>query len=191
MDTFTTPRAASTRTTNEPLTRLERFAVATSYEDFQETIRVTVLAFAKRFGGRVDGYMADCNLIFVEAHRDFPRWSHTRTTYEGNLRKWIWNELLDARRVQLSRNKKLAYSSASCELAMDGDTMHLDDATLSIDARLALRLVIDAPADLRRTVAAKGDQPRNWRSTIRQHLIDMGWTTARVNESFDEIREAL
>jgi len=40
-------------------------------------------------------------------------------------------------------------------------------------------------------IQAKGDQPRNYRSSIRQYLAELGWTAARVAESFNEIRHAL
>ena len=47
------------------------------------------------------------------------------------------------------------------------------------------------PADLIQMAKTKGGQPRNFRSTIRDHLYDLGWTWDRVRESFQEIRQVV
>jgi hypothetical protein len=50
---------------------------------------------------------------------------------------------------------------------------------------------VETPAELEQVYRAKGGEARNLRSSIRQYLIEMGWTAARIAESFIEVRRAL
>jgi DNA-directed RNA polymerase specialized sigma24 family protein len=62
---------------------------------------------------------------------------------------------------------------------------------LGDDARTVVKLVVETPAELAAVVQGKGDQPRNYRSSVRNYLAELGWTAVRVAESFNEIRHAL
>jgi len=65
--------------------------------------------------------------------------------------------------------------------------MDLDD-----DARLVVDLALDPPEEIARVAEDKGGTPRNYRSTIRQHLrYNDGWDAERVAAAFGQIKAAL
>lgn len=62
---------------------------------------------------------------------------------------------------------------------------------LSDDAQTVMMLVLDTPSDVAKVIVGKGGQPRNFRSTIRDYLRGLGWSTLRVKESYAEMKRVL
>lgn len=154
----------------------------------EPVVRGTVGAFVRRYGGRFDDLLADASVYYMRAFESYTG----DVNLEAHLRRWVWYGLFDEYRTRVRRS--VAHREVGGEV-LDTlvDTMHCLDWTegLSEDAATAVRLVLDAPADLLAMAKGKGDQPRNWRSSLRDYLGRLGWTAARITESFEEIRDAL
>lgn len=157
--------------------------------------------FRRRYGGDVDELVGEANLAFVRGHEQFvggvmKNGQPIRTEYHRHIRYWVWYELFDAMRARLSRHALVAivpvadYGDYNLAAPAGFDAMEFADE-LSEDARYVAQLVLDPPVAVSRVAVAKGAQPRNFRSTIRDHLKDRGWANARINAAFGEIKETL
>lgn len=159
----------------------------TAWPELEPVVRRTVGAFVRRYGGRFDDLLADASLYYMRAFE-----TYVDGPFEPHLRRWVWYGLFDEYRTQLRR--AVAHRAVGGEV-VDAlvDTMRCYDwtADLSEDATTALRLVLDTPADLLAVATGKGGQPRNWRSSLRDYLGRLGWTAARITDSFSEIQDAL
>lgn len=65
------------------------------------------------------------------------------------------------------------------------------ESELSEDARTIVALVLETPDDI--TEMMRWDRVKSRKGflrTLREHLQDVGWSTKRIVESFDELREA-
>lgn len=63
---------------------------------------------------------------------------------------------------------------------------------LSEDARTVAKLITEEPFELSLAIAERG-KPTRTRvlSAVREVLRELGWSTGRISQSFEEIREAL
>ena len=147
--------------TTKPISRIDdtlKEKMADGYERQRPLIESTVQAFARRYGGHVPTLIADASVAFFRAYQN-------NETTDGNVKSWVWFNLLDWQRPKLTRAKKLAYrpiEDFEHPVGMPepgGDKW--DD--LSEDATIIQRIVIDPPEQLKANVQARGGTARNWR----------------------------
>jgi len=158
-----------------------------TYEDVKKLLYQLVWQYGR---GDWEEAMARANLAYARAYRGWQPGHRTRfSTY---LHRAVVNELLDFRAEHAKRSVK---ESLSPEGDLDrnpaGRRVHLFDAIradLSDDARLLVQLVIDTPGDLVNLAACR---PANCRRRLYRKLKGIGWSMARVINSFDEVREVL
>jgi RNA polymerase sigma factor (sigma-70 family) len=181
-----------------------------TYEDVRKLICHTVWRIVKKCGGDFDEYMSEANEVFLTAYADFDG----SCPFSNWLVQMITYRLLDVVRDRCheqSRCRPAPNDSVGripvWSLSADADSgvnpvENVPDARptwrigelleeLGDDARTVVQLVVETPAELDAIVKAKGDQPRNYRSSIRNYLAELGWTAVRVAESFAEVRRAL
>ncbi len=169
---------------------------ATMHEDVKSLIIFTVNRYKAAYGGDVDDMIGTANVQFVRCHQLYCKNPERFTTsFTTALVKWIWSGLIDQHRTETHRGKMIYESLPHPNVvpSVNPSVFDLENfmGHLSIDARLIISLIFDTPSELVAIAEGKGGQPRNIRSTIRQQMIDWGWTVARVRESFDEIRMVL
>ena len=186
-----------TRGTTTPLTADQQTAAAASYTDSEPIIVGCVRAFAARYHGtRAEDLRADANLIFLRAWSAWQTHEVKPTTWPTFLRKWVWNNLLDAHRTTARRAARHTQTGGDAVLALSapaevGSYAEKLAEDLSADAAAVLALSIDPPATVAAEAHAKGGEGRNLRSSLRGYLLAIGWTAARVAESFSEIKKAM
>lgn len=156
--------------------------------------------FRHRFGGEFDELVGEAHVAFVKSHNQFLTGKTVtglpfQAPYATVIRRCVWYNLFDTMRTRVRRQK--AAPMVSIE---DGQDFHTPDNGLNVstwveelgtDARYAVTLVLEPPAAVEETIQAKGGEPRNYRSTVRTYLAAEGWSTARINAAFEEIRKAL
>jgi len=173
-----------------PLTGCQRRNAEETYLEVEDLIRKEVWRICKKWGGDFDELMAEGQAVFMAAFDSYSADSGIQfTTWLVNQIRWT---LTDQVRSRIGRNKR--FEQVDDQQIAGGyrdwkPADLLDD--LHEDARLVAKLVIDTPEEIARIYFAKGGQPRNLRSTIRDYLVDLGWTTVRIAESFREIGRAL
>jgi len=172
------------------------------YELVKGLIFDQVYKFHNRFGGEIDDLTSEANVAFVMGHEQFckgvrPNGTPLDTTYATEIRRWVWYEMFDQMRTKLRQYKANPVSSLDAMEGFDVEDEQVDfDAAgwaeeLADDARYAVCLVLMPNPEVVATAVAKGGQPRNFRSTVRQHLTQEGWNPDRINNAFEEIRGAL
>lgn len=173
-----------------PLTENKKRAAEETYHEVENLIRKEVWRIAMRFGQEFDELMVEADVIFMSA------WDSYDPTYGTQFTTWLVNQirwgLTEQVRTQFRNRKK--FEAVDAEQVAGGyrnwsPSDLLDE--LNEDARLVASLVIDTPAEIAWIYERKGGQARNLRSTIRDYLADLGWTTVRIAESFREVARAL
>lgn len=167
-------------------------AMEETYMDVRSLIGGVCHDFRRAYGGDVEEYFAHASATYVDAYNDhnpdypFPVW----------VRMKVWSSLLDQYRVHARRLKALPRvgMEACAGLAVyDRPAFRLDEfaSDLSDDARTAIRLILEPPAELTATAEERGGYGLNWRSALRDYLHASGWSTRRVSAAFHEIKAAL
>ena len=181
-------------TLTAPLTAPQQAALDLLYTDSCELLDRTVRAFCNAYGGDWDTLRADANSIFIEAWHRYTG----AAPWHTHLNIWVWNELYDALRQDRGYRRKYrvqylgdAVLQAAAGPVPGGFDVEQVTASLSTDAATVLRMATDLPTEVAAVAAARGGTPRNLRSSLRAYLREMGWTAARVSESFAEIRSVL
>jgi hypothetical protein len=173
-----------------PMAAGQRKNAEETYLEVENLIRKEVWRITKKFGGDYDELLAEANVIFMAAWDSYDLNCGTQfTTWLVNQIRWGLTEQV---RNRIRAGKR--FSRVDAEQLSGGyrnwkPSDLLDE--LGEDARLVASLVIDTPADIAWIYERKGGQARNLRSTIRDYLADLGWSTMRIAESFREVARAL
>lgn len=186
-----------------------------TYEECLDLIRSVVWKVIRTYGGDFDELMSEANVAFLDAYRTFDgssaftSWLHTRVWYscvsfvrdrleEQSRYKWREAERATVDGISIRSIGDASLASESIHNGVENvpdrrSTWRIGDLLeeLGEDARLVVSLTLETPPDLERVYQAKGAQPRNLRSSLRQYLAEMGWTAVRIAESFNEVRRAL
>lgn len=173
------------------LTKYQRTSCEETYHDVENLIYDLCWQFKRKFGGDINELIADANTHFMRAYQaqSFDPSKSKFSTWVSNI---VWRGLLcdhtrdRTRRVQVIASEKMDLNEAKLESKLLAAM-----AELTGDAATVLRLVVDMPEELAAASRARGGQPRNIRSALREYLAGIGWSYERVAESFDEIRSIL
>jgi len=170
-----------------------------TYLEVENLIYHTVHDYLKSHSGDFEELVAEANLVFVKVYEVFDPSKGALSTL---LVSSIWRRFIDIGRKK--SNEKSVWSVSSNVdrgngTLEDGLADHrvgefnfIEFATgLTEDAKLVMKLALESPEELAKEAIGKGDAPRNWRSSIRWHLYNLGWSVDRVASSFEEVRMAL
>lgn len=188
-----------------------QLAVTETYEDVRLLIFDTVHKFHRSYGGDFEELVGDAHLIFMEVYNNFDPGRGTK--FSTWLRLKIWYGLLEKARAQAKRRKGLHdravdqtdkrmssinLTDISCiDLtnipAVNQPTFSLLDfiseREISKDAVIVVNLVLNPPPGLGKIFEKSGW--KRVRGCLREYLRGLGWTVARISESFSEIRQVL
>ena len=173
-------------------------AISDTYDDVERLILSTCHRFQRRFGGDFDDLASEANFAFLRAYETFDEskgfefstylvtviWNRlTDLSYYEDRRKGIRGMSIDCENEEGNRYSGLIEDKSVAKFAREEFYEHL-----SADAQMVARLTLDSPKEIADIAMAKGNEDRNWRSTIRNYLYDLGWSAGRIAESFNEIR---
>lgn len=131
--------------------------------------------------------ICDINYLFCKAYENFD--SSKGTKFSTYLYFFIKTGLIDLLRKEVVRNRDTYANHDQAVTEAHGQFDQEDILEdMSSDAKFLCDLVIDPPTDLKEIIVIKGGTPRNYRSSIKDHLRNIGWTASRIRESFSEIR---
>lgn len=174
--------------------------VEEGYARIQKLIFHQVHKFAKQYGGEFDELLGEAHEWFVRGHQQCER-GVTATgleitdDYPTVIRRWVWYGMFETMRLRANRNR-IAPTVALDVNEHDrahGDKFDVNEFTdeLSWRGRKIAKLILDPPPEMLKTINDKGGTPRNYRSTVRAHLMAKGWDAAWINEGFAEIKKVL
>lgn len=149
--------------------------------------------FCKQYGGDLEDVIGDAHLLFMRGHANHTRAEAGNYTYATRIRLCVWYGLFDAMRKQVQRRSKVSFTPINDEalrvVAPREFSMCVFESGVSGDAAFAARLAIHPTPELKRMFAARGGEPRNMRSCIREHLLARGWPQERIRAAFEELAE--
>ena len=166
------------------------------YEAVRDLINYTVYRFWRRHGGHLPDLRADADTAWLKGDTACREGRNNAKKYRAEIRNWVWFELFDEYRTktQHRRQEKTViendeYIEQKQETTYNFNMVdYLDE--LHPDARIVVQLIFGVDQhgrDIAAVAAAKGDSPRNYRSTLRAHLAGQGWDSARINGAFDAV----
>lgn len=172
--------------------------IEAGYEAVKNLIYHQVHKFFARYGGDWDELLGEANLAFVQGHYQFiggltPSGKPIVDPYHVVIRRWVWFEMFEVMRTRIRRAPVLQTAEFFEETTAGTTDWNAGTFALELgdDARFAATLALYPPDEIDAVARAKGGEPRNYRSTIREHLENLGWREERIAAAFAEIKEAL
>ncbi len=172
---------------------LRKDALTTTYEDVELLIYDTVWGFINVHGGDFEEFVAQANLYYIIAYDLFEE-------KEGvKFSTWVvWcikKGLLNLKAFLLESNK---YSQKQYlddfiyeERSVDASTLFELVESIGEDSKLLIKMILDPPTAFAHTIKDKGTYSFQCRVALKKYLGTLGWTAARIKESFEEIRQVL
>lgn len=157
-----------------------------TYADVEKLIYHVANKFRAKHGGDIEELISEANVAFMKAYKHFnPKRGAKFSTF---LHWVIWNHLLS-----FAKKPSLPVVDAGQVLDNQPEAFLVWDFIdgLTEDAAIVVDLVFASPAELIESAEGKGNQARNWRSSIRDYLLQRGWGTDRIINCFSEIAAAL
>lgn len=176
---------------------LENTPVSETYEDVEALATHVAGIFLRKHGGDYDECVSISHVVFMDSYRN---WKPGKAPFSSYFSSNLYRRLLENKRregrigVVFSINAPQPCSGNEIDVE-DRNSCSFDleefQEKLPEDARKIVSLIFETPEEVQRAIDKKGGQPRNIRSTIREHLTSLGWSVARIGEAFEEIAACL
>jgi hypothetical protein len=178
-------------------TLLQEAAISQTYSDVEMLINKIVWRFYRSYGGSFDDWKAEANLFFMKAY-------HKHDEEKGAFTTWVYHYVTRGLQKYLKKNHtnikpiSIGNDDEGCDILAEFPNLTNPFYTaidlfdeVRADSKLVLKLVWDMPEDLLLIETKSGSSSKHVKITIKKYLLKLGWTHARVKESFKEIGEAL
>mgnify|MGYP006921380786 CR=1 FL=1 len=169
--------------------------VTETYYDIQDLLRKLVHRFRRTHGWMTnetfDDMMAEANLAFMMAYRcydsreaEFTTWVQSRVTYYflEKYRKLTKNHV----RGHVVEAPMEDFQDTACL----SDRMRQE---LSEESYQVYEAVLQVPMEVKLSLKEQGKHvtPKRIRKAVKEYFYDQGWSPWKVQECFQEIKEAL
>lgn len=161
-----------------------------TYGDVKKLIYKLCWRGVNRFGGEFDEYLSSANLAFCRAAKP-GAWDSRKGHFSTYLWWCVWYAILDVERDKkrrMDRGPALVADLGGVEDKRRFDFTHFL-TMLSEDAALVAELTVEAPGELNRLMR-RGDR-QGFCRMLWERLRGIGWSMARVVDSFDELKGVL
>ncbi len=171
--------------------QFEEKALQETYKEMELLVYDTVHKFRRRYGGDFEELNSEANLIFMKA-------CSTYNPEKGQFSTWLVfllrNGLIDNLKKRIKDSQHVTYGDID-EHRQDGShqnhfLINLKDQ-LKEESKDVLSLILDMPKDLEAMTLLRGGHPSNLRSSLRDYLLEYGWTVNQIKNSFLDIKKAL
>jgi len=173
---------------------IARDARTESYRDLKGMLSHIANGFISRYNTDADETHREAQFALFKWYAEYD--INVGVRFSTYIYGKVWNHLLEWHRTMIRRHilgpRENGYDLEQHVTNRNPYwlTEFLDE--LSDDARLVANMAITTPNDLKIClVARRGNTPTVIRSALSEVLTDLGWTAARIAESFTEIGEAL
>lgn len=176
---------------------IQREEMADLYEEVRLFLYQQAHWAARHYRMSFEDALADVHLGFQRAYHDYTPDKGKFITYVGHKVYWTLRNL---RREEGIRANLVKWSSLPEHAAArpSPEPFRLEEfaSDLSEDAEEVLKVVLQSPVEFLQILRKKSPvgQPTRtnmFRAAVREFLMGLGWSSARVTESFKEIKEAL
>lgn len=169
----------------------DREFAAELFREEEDNIDQIIWSIIRTMGGEFDDLKGMAQAVLLTAYYTYGK-EATGISWKTWLRNWVRWELIDYMRSQLTTRKRYEYAEMSTvQRTYNENRFEQWLEGVSEDARTIVGLVVDGPEEFAMMVQARGGQYRNYRSSLREYLDAVGWSTSRVAAAFEDIRSAL
>lgn len=153
-----------------------------TYRDVEKLIYKMSWQAARQYGGDCDDYVSAANEAFMDAFASYDASQGTAFS------TWLFWKIRGAITCEIRKpfTEPCDMNSIAKEDQFDCDVFIRE---LKHDARIVVRMVIESPVDVFDLLHHK-DIGSVMRCGLYCKLKNIGWTVARISESFSEIRTA-
>jgi hypothetical protein len=165
------------------------------YPGVRKLILYSVYRFWRRFGGDVDELKSEAMELFMEAIGDWTEGSGYPV--KAFVRRRVWWGLMDSleKRCQERRLfKPVPDFHWDLHPSREFEQFDLDSFmdVLSFDARTVAAIALQPPRAVTQLCKKQGSySPPSMRQAMRSYLMNKGWSKARIDAAFAEVKEAL
>jgi DNA-directed RNA polymerase specialized sigma24 family protein len=156
-------------------------AVTSTYEDVEKLLFRMCWWAVDKWGGDFYEWLSEAHLAYMIAYERY------ESTHGASFNTWLWRKVRYSLQEKRRKDQRqLCHQLGEVEVVEDRPKplMSRVMGEASEDARTVIMLLLDVqPRAVR--------DPAKVRNHLWRQLKDIGWTVARVTESFDEIREVL
>ena len=156
--------------------------------------------FHQQFGGDFDDLVGEAHEAFLLTHNQYLTGKANSgrvytNPFATEVRYEVWCILFDKMRTHTRRQAAHPFCciAEGQDFASHEYEFKLEQFTeeLSEDARFTVELLLNPPEEIEAVAIAKGGEPRNYRSTVRDWLQRHGWGVGRIDTAFNEVKGAL
>lgn len=154
-------------------------------------------AVARRFATRqitAEDLYSEASVAFVLAYPQYDEGRAMLTTFAVMIAKHTILTVLRREQKRHGREASLdaVLNTEEARKRLRGVAQMDIDATLDDEDRAVLALALDpTPEIIESATTSRGVQGQSLRRALREHLLELGWETQEVRESFERIREHL
>jgi DNA-directed RNA polymerase specialized sigma24 family protein len=158
-----------------------------TYRDVEKLIYKMSWQAARRYGGDWEDYASAANGAFMDAFTSYDASQGTAfsTWLYWKIKGAVLHEIRKST-DQLHR-EDVDVNTVSCRCHFDFDEFVSE---LSYDARTVVTMIVESPLEVYNLLHHK-DIGSVLRGGLQHQLGSIGWSVARMSESFSEIRKAL
>lgn len=166
---------------------MQNQAAEETYRDIENMIHQLCWMAYRRWGGDIEEYESAANEAFAKAYNNFDPNNGTRFITYAN--RAIQNALFDHHDDEIKYSQR--YGREIDETTSTRYHSRVDQilSNISQDARVIVQLILDTPEELKGLLSKR--HPDDSRRIIWTHLQKLGWSMARVVQSFEEVKEVL
>lgn len=176
----------------EAVSTLTRDAMGETYNDVRGLLVDTCCKFQEKYGGDLEEYISETSDYFCRAFLKYRK--NKRAQFTTWVRHRVWLNLLENYRRQQMRNKRIPRTGYDPDnyVAPPSPEFNLQDllGALSEDAATVVQLVLEEPVEFTELLKRQRGRRDTKLQTYIQDCLD-GWSRRRVENCFQEIREAL
>lgn len=164
-------------------------AVDQTYEDVRALIYDTIYKFMKQHGGDFDELLSRAHWQFVLAYNSY---NPQKASFVTWVRTMVWFGMLETIRQKQHRQRLYEKIKLITEFKPTYYEPTLEKmAMLSDSGKELLQLILDTQNDFQLIIPQSKQEAYQARVLLRVYLRRIGWTGARIAETFGEIAKAL
>lgn len=173
------------------LTAIEQDALTETYNDVKLLIYKVTHHFTARSGLPFEELLSEAHYIFARAYRNYDP-KRFSSKFSSFLYFSLHCELKNFIKKQY-KHRNLLEVNEECVGTEDANRFRVSvESGLSEEAKLVVALILDTPQEMRAVM--RWNSVRGKRSmlvSLREHLIDLGWTAEQLKTAFHELQVVL
>lgn len=180
-----------------PLTPARQSACEETFLELEQILEKAVRSFILKHGMSLSRYYdemySDALVSFMDAYEHYTAANHTGTMPFVQYLRWVIKVRLIDHIVRPGKKKADREERSINTEDLSSRDFNLQDMldSLSSDGQKLTKMILDSPRELATIIADKGAKPIDYRTTIRKHLREIGWTAKRIRQTFLEVKEVL